>query len=457
MGIKISQVQTQKQILAPTMQQSIEVLLLPLGELSQAIEEELQENPLLEAKDDGKSLEEQRIEKMIEYAMQRSSDKSYLPNYDSPNSDDETDARPITRGISMEEHLMQQLHLEITDPLKRKIGEYIIGNLDEHGFLQSSAGEIAQVMKLDDMILVEEVLDTIQHFDPVGIASRDLKECLLVQIPLRFNGQSELISQLVEDHLDDLFHKRFSSIAKKMKISLDEVKEIAQSISRLEPRPARKFGQSAGNIYIKSDMAIKQGDDDEFYIEMNNDSIPELCISRVYQQLLNDSKVKDEEKEFIKEKIKNAALFIRSIEQRGQTIQRIGEYILDKQMEFWSKGHSHLKPMTLKDVAESVDRNESTISRAISNKYIDTPQGLLPLKFFFTQAISTGENDEDVISNRSVKEAIRTIVEEEDKTKPLSDQKIQDQLIKLDLKVARRTISKYRAELKILPAHLRKE
>lgn len=456
MKIRQSQHQTQKQILAPVMQQSIEMLLLPIGELDQTITQALQENPLLEVQEEAAKTSEQRdaLDKLIQYKLRRSNDKSYLTAYESPN-DEKSEEKQLSRSITLEDHLLQQLHLEISNPRERQIGEQIIGGLDADGyFSEQGCEDIAFNLGFKNAKPVIEVLKRIQHFDPVGIASRNLKECLLLQIPDRLNGKNSLAEKMVKDHLDDLCHKRFLGIAKKMNIRIEEVKNITKIISSLEPKPARRFSQITGEIYIKPDITIRK-QENRYFVEVNHENIPRLTISKTYRELINDPKLTEHDREFINERIKNAALFIKSIEQRGHTLQRIAEFIIERQREFLEKGHTFLKPMILKTVAKALDRNESTISRAINNKYMDTPQGLLAMKYFFSQAVM--DEDNHAVSNRSIKETIKEIVAQENKSKPLSDQKILELLKEHNISIARRTIGKYREELRILPAHLRKQ
>jgi len=436
------------------MQQSIEMLLLPLLELNLSIDQELQNNPLLEIDEDKlKALEDHQndeLSKILEYSFQ-------TRNFSSREhfADDEIiEDRPIKMEVTLEEQLLQQLRIELSDPLEIQIGEFIVGSLDEDGYLKATCEEIAQGTGTDDRMRVEYIIKIIQNFEPIGIASRDLKECLLSQVKIRDNGNGNLIRKIIEEHLDELGRKKLHEIARLLRVSLEAVKDAARVISSFEPKPARNYRPIKASLYIKPDIFITKEEDDQYHIRINNNGNPPLRINIHYQKMLLKTNLTREEKSFIREKLKSALYFMKSIEQRGQTIHRITEYILDKQKEFFEKGHMYLVPMSLKNIAQAIDRNESTVSRAITNKYVDSPQGLLPLKFFFSQGIS--ENGNGMVTSRSIKEEIKDLIKSENKSKPLSDQSIQEYFKRKEIKISRRTISKYRLTLRILPSHLRK-
>ncbi|MFT5387671.1 MAG: RNA polymerase sigma-54 factor, partial [Candidatus Omnitrophota bacterium] len=449
MNLKLHTKQFQKQILAPVLQQSIELLQLPLVDLDMVIAEELEKNPALESE-----RVETTLVKQLDSIIQNKLKASVSSTHESYHTENESgEGLQITRDISLEEHLLKQLRLEFSEELHIKIGEEIIGYLNNDGYFEGTLEEIAEKLNITDVAIVEHILLAIQNLDPLGVGSRHLRECLLTQVPFRFNGHSDIPSKIISDHLNDLALKKYTTIAKALKINTDEVKTLAKKISSLEPRPARKFQESPSNIYVKPDIHIEEVSG-EYKAVIHNHSTPQLHISPAYKNILKNENVKPDEVEFIKEKIQNALIFMKSLEQRKQTIKQIADYITTNQQEFFVSGHTALKPMTLSDIAKTLDRNESTISRAICNKYMDSPQGILPLKYFFSQGVtqSCGKN----VSNRSIKEEIFEIVSEEDKTKPLSDEAILTCLKKRNISVARRTISKYRKELKILPSHLRR-
>jgi RNA polymerase sigma-54 factor len=460
MKIRISPNQIQKQILAPSMQQSIEVLILPITELSAAIENELQENPMMEIDEKKTNEADNQLDDVITRNLLLLKDKPREENYEvnGDDDDDQDSLRPLSRGVSLEDHLLQQLRLEVTDPIKLQIGEMIVGNLDQNGYFHGNCQEIAKTLNIENIEFVEDVLKTIQHFDPLGIAACTLQECLLAQVEARFNGHGRLLTELIKNHLDELARKKFVDIARKLKTPVDTIKEAAKTITLLEPKPARKFWTGETTVYTKPDIKVWKDESDQYQIQINHQNIPHLRISPYYQNMLRQPNRTQEELDFIREKIKNALLFIKSIEQRHQTISQIAKYIVDRQKDFFEQGHMFLKPLILKDIAEAINRNESTISRAISNKHIETPQGYFPMKFFFSQAIQEedGTRNTSGVASRGLKEEIKELIEEENKNQPLSDQDIQDHFERKNMKIARRTISKYRSKLQILPSHLRK-
>jgi len=455
MKVRLTTKLSQKQILAPAMQQSIEVLLLPYTELNSAIEQELQSNPLLEIDESVNS-----DESFAEQEQMRSKIEDIIQNTPTSNLDfgqiipaEELNTPPIGNIISLEDVLNQQLRIEFEDSEKLRIGEFVIGNLDENGYLTVNCEEIIQALGINDVSLIEEVLATIRSFEPIGIGSRNLRECLLAQMAFYSEENKNLICKIISDYLNELGQKKLQNIAKSLGVSFEDVKEAAHFIATLDPKPARNYRPVQENIYIKPDIIITQDNENDYQIRLNSNQTPQLRINLMYKQLLKRENIKKEEKDFIYERFKNALLFIKSIEQRGSTILAIGEYILDKQKNFLESGPRNLTPMTLKDVAKHLNRNESTISRAIQNKFVSTPQGMLPIKYFFTQAI---QGNNETLSNQSLKEEIRDLVDGEDKTHPLSDQEIVDYFSQKGINIARRTINKYRKALRILPSHLRK-
>ncbi len=455
MRMKTTTQLAQKQILAPYIQQSIEVLLLPLMDLNLSIEQELQNNPLLEAEEI--KPQETTDPNHDDELMKKINDYQSTPNVgymDNSFDDDIADEKPIQKEKSLEESLIEQLHVDLTDPFDILIGEFIIGNLNEDGYLHCSIEEIANSTQAG-LERIETVLKTIQIFEPMGIAARNLKECLLVQMRDKNCPHKDLATILIENHLTELGQKKLSRISKKIKVPIENIKQALQVISSLEPKPARNFRPLKINTYITPDVFITKTKDN-YQITMNDSGYPTLRINIHYKKLLSRNHLTPEEKEFIRNKLKQAVNFIRSIEQRGKTILRIAEFILDKQKTFFLNDDTNdLSPMTLKDVALAIERNESTISRAINNKHIATPKGILPFKYFFSKKIS--EKSEKEVASRSVKEEIKSLVKEENPSNPLSDQEIQNIFHKRGLNIARRTISKYRQCMHILPSHLRKK
>jgi RNA polymerase sigma-54 factor len=433
-------------------------------DLYQTIDMAIQNNPLLEL-DEETLLKNQEQNPENETLMDRTLNQLIespdLPFFSGGIYDDPPDEKPFKQHDTLEDKMSQQLHVDVSDPLHLKIGEFIIGNLNEDGYLTLSCEEIAATLGVENSETVVQILKIIQGFDPPGIAARDLQECLLIQLAGNASRESELASSIVRECLKELGQKKFSEITKKLKTPIDEVKAATRLIASLEPRPARNYRPIRESIYIKPDVTIVLTEDKKFLVHVNKDGLPPLRINQKYKALIRQGKLSTSEKKFVREQLQNAVIFIKSIEQRGQTIREIAEHILNNQQEFFKNGHFGLTPMTLKDVAHALDRNESTISRAIHNKYIDTPKGLFPFKFFFSQSVGkastntsgTGENN---VSNRSIKEQIKELIENENKTSPMSDAEIQQYFLKRGTSIARRTITKYRQMERILPSHLRK-
>lgn len=445
--------------MAPTMQQSIEVLLLPIMDLTIAVEQELQSNPLLEIDED----QPKELSPSAESQLKRDLENLLKASNSRQRSEDMEEEAEENTGLkiqeTLEEHLLKQFRFEFSDPVDLKIGEFVIGNIDEDGYLTVTTEEIARAAGVTGLSRIEAVLGAIRKFDPQGIASRDLKECLLSQAGEKLNGHSRLAVQIIERFLTEMGHKKYALIARELGVPVEEIKEAGRMIALLDPKPARNYRPVPSNIYIKPDVVVTKGPDGRYQTIMNKDAVPRLRINVTYKNMLKNQKLLPAEKEFIQEKLKNAVLFMRSIEQRGQTIQEIAKFVVERQKEFFEKGHTSLVPMSLKDAAQALDRNESTISRAINQKYIDTPQGLFPLKFFFSQAVGNphGPTSTEPSCSRGIKEEIRDLVENEDKARPLSDQDIQDHFKGKGVDIARRTINKYRQLLRILPSHLRKQ
>ncbi len=446
--------QIQKQILAPSMQQSIEVLMLPTLELNLAIQQELEKNPFLELVEP-ENAENESAEDLLrqEERLQETMDIPY--RHEDGKSGDSLEDKTLRRMETLEESLLHQLRCEINDPLRLEIGLFIIGNLNEDGYLKISCEEMTDLIPAADSRAIRDVLTIIQDFEPAGIAAQDLKECLLIQLSQARHLESNLAVRIVQECLPDLGKKNYIGIARRLSAGTDEVRQAARLIAGLDPRPARNYRPLQPNIYIKPDVTIIE-QEETYQIVLNDQDIPPLRVNTFYKTALKGKKLNRDEREFVREKLKNAIQFIRSVRQRGQTLKDIAGIIARRQKEFFAKGHLALVPMRLKDIARELDRNESTISRAIQNKYIDTPQGPYPIKFFFSQAVGQDSLAQGGFSNRSVKEEIRRMIDEEDKNRPLSDQAIQKILLNNGMAVARRTVSKYRQALKILPRHLRK-
>ena len=345
------------------------------------------------------------------------------------------------------------MRLTFNDKRDLQIGELIIGSLDERGYLMIAVDEIAGIINAEVKI-IEAVITIIQTFDPVGCGSRNIKECLLAQ--LRFKGrQGSLIYKIVELYLEDLANKRCALIAKQLNVDLEEIKAAAKEIASLEPNPGRNFSYVDKSAYIIPDIIVDDGGAGSYRVSLNEGEPFFLRVNNFYKSVLNRKNISDEERNFIKERISAGQNFIKCIQMRKETIKRLAEYLVKFQEDFLDKGREYLRPLTFKQVAQEIGRDESTVCRAVNNKYIDTPQGTFRLKALFSSQVN-GTGDSQGISSASIKERICILVENEDKANPLSDEDILKQLQLENLKLSRRTIAKYRNQLRILPSYLRK-
>ncbi len=349
------------------------------------------------------------------------------------------------------DHLMWQLSATRTLPEERAVAEEIIGNLNDDGYLTVSVEEIARKTGTDTEF-VEDVLSLVQEFDPLGVAARDIKECLLIQI-----AQSELKGTLVEEivrhHLHRVERNAIPEIAKLLKTDVGEVQKAIEQLRRFEPKPGRQYQPSTSQYIVPDAYIIKV--DDEYVVVLNEEGIPRLQVSRLYRKLLHsNSNTPTATRKYLEKKLKSALWLIRSVDQRQRTIYKVVKSILKFQRDFFDKGIAYLRPLVLREVADDIGVHESTVSRVSTNKYVHTPRGLFEIKFFFHSGLQ-GENGAEISSHR-VKEIIKTLIAEEDPRSPLSDAKIARALCDRGIKIARRTVAKYREELKILPSSRRK-
>ncbi len=470
---------SQKLILTPQLQQSIKLLQLPLLELTQDINQELMNNPLLEegsvgdadekdqkSETSGTAQEEEQfhepssdIEAPLEkifgfttdnYFEERESDGRDFGYF---NDGTEETTSPFERNRSktdLHEHLLWQLRLSSIPESLGRIAEIIINNLNDYGYLQASIEEIIQIAG-GNTETVAQALKLVQEFDPPGVGARDLQECLLLQLP-PLNLQGTLVENILTNGFSELERKKYKQLATNFKTDVEEIHSAVKIIEGLEPRPGRNFS-SDEPVHIIPDVYVEESDG-QFIITLNDEGIPKLRLSNYYRKLLaNKKSLGPEEKQFLEEKLRAAIWLMKSLDQRNKTIYRVTESILKFQEDFFKKGQEYLKPLNLRDVAEDLGLHESTISRVTSNKYIQCPQGLLNFRFFFSNAVSTAKGD---ISSSTVKDMIKQIVSEEDPAKPLNDQKIVDILNSRGISIARRTAAKYREELKIL-SHLKRK
>ena len=468
---------SQQLIMTPQLQQAIKLLQLSRLELVDVIQQEIEENPLLEdfsGEDEGdaevKAVPEAEGEVVkpsgpSEELTGEGDGKeefdwnSYLEDYgpmgvtySREDVEGPTWENVLTKDGSLTDHLLWQLHLSRFTELERSVGEQIIGNLDGNGYLAATFDEIT--VEGADAAFIEEVLKKIQQFDPPGVAARDLKECLLIQ--LNILGSSNAVAEaIINEHLKDLETKNYHQIAKKLKVSLNAVLEAVALISSLDPKPGRLYNEEKDQYIVPDVYVFKVGD--EYKILINEEGLPRLRISNFYKEILsgiNGSEKADNCKDYIKERIHSATWLIKSIQQRQRTIYRVAESIVNFQRDFFEYGINYLKPMVLRDVADNVEMHESTISRVTTNKYMHTPRGIFELKYFFNSGIS--KTSGDAIASKSVQEEIKKIVQSEDKKQPYSDTEIVDILKNSGIAIARRTVAKYREMLGILPSSKRK-
>jgi RNA polymerase sigma-54 factor len=468
---------TQSLIMTQKLQQAIKLLQLSRLELVGEIHQALETNPVLEEDQfEEKEVQEAGDEPLTspgetdgDESLENGADaKSSLEEWDwdsflkdrlmppALGEFEEREAFPFeslnAQKATLKSHLIWQLRMAELDADGDAIGILIIGNLDNDGYLRASVEEIAAEMGVSAS-RVEAILQVVQSFDPPGVAARNLKECLLLQ--LRASGvEDSVVFAMVENHLLNLGNKNYQAIARDLKVPLEKVIRATEIILELEPKPGRGF-DTEDTDYINPDVHVEKVGN-EYVIRLNDDGLPKLRVNTYYLQTLRGSeKLPDAVKSYIQKHLDNALWFIRSIQQRQKTLYRVTESIVRFQQEFLDHGLSHLKPLTLRQVAEDVQMHESTISRVTTNKYVHTPQGVLDLKFFFNSGINMTLGDQ--IASESVKEKIRQIVQSENPENPWSDQEIADLLRRQDVLIARRTVAKYRGMLGVLSSSKRKK
>ncbi len=472
MEARLSLRQSQRVVMTPLLQQAIQLLQLSTLELQEVVQKELLENPLLEEEpQDGEapagpnepevaaaplpepvpenSRNDQQIDDLPFDLAARLFDDHEERSLVAQEEREELRFENIARSASsLADHLDEQLRFATEEAHVRRIGEEIIGNLDEDGYLRAEFGEIAGRCEAtpDE---VEKVLLLVQSFDPPGVAARDVRECLLLQ--LRRDPLPDPLSiEIVELHFEDLSRRRYAEIARALKQPLDRIMEAVEQIMTLEPKPGRPFGANESRYIVPDVSVIKTGS--EYTVVLNEDGIPRLRVNSLYRSLLRGSA--DEARQYVEQKLRSAMWLIKSVEQRQRTLRRVTQSIVKFQREFLDKGLPYLRPLALRDVGEDISMHESTISRVTTNKYVETPQGLFELKFFFHSGIASGNGE--MVSSVSVKKMIRALLGNEDQAKPLSDQEVAQILKGQGLTIARRTVAKYREELCILPSHQRR-
>jgi RNA polymerase sigma-54 factor len=473
---------SQQLVMTPQLQQAIKLLQLSRLELQQAVREELEVNPALEEVVEGSSEAQAETEGESSPSVAESDrpeapesapakelidriDWNYYFGDSAPASGsrgerdrEEEDGRPyyenlLTRSPSLAEYLQVQINLSNVDPSVIEIVPYLIGNLDENGYLKVSAEETADALE-KTLEEVEQAIAKIQTLDPAGVGARDLRECLLIQA--REKGEEfSLPLKILTDHFDHFTRGDVAGVARRLKISREVVKEAFQKLVTLWPKPGREF--SGDEVHYITPDAYVFKTDNQWIITLNEDGQPRLRLSSYYRDLLSaGDRLGKEDKEFLKQKINSALWFIKSIQQRQRTIYKVVESIMKLQLEFLENGPKNLKPLTLRDVAEDISMHESTVSRVTSGKYVYTPHGIFELKFFFNSGLNREGGEEDIAS-KSVKEKILEIIRSEGEDKPLSDQDLVRILRNQGIRIARRTVTKYRQAMGLLPSSKRKK
>ncbi|WCJ59999.1 RNA polymerase factor sigma-54 [Fontisphaera persica] len=495
-GLHLTQTLKQTLVLAPQMQQSLALLQAPILELKALVEKELQQNPVLEELPPSSNETTDKSESDLGEAPSSRMDPTEPPadvTYDpatereskapvddfqaeferlaqldqewrdhfsqtqtplrSREEDEEKRAymfESLTNGVSLQEDLLEQMRLSDLSPEQRPIAELIIGNIDENGYLKASVDELSFSTNVPKE-QIEAVLKVIQTFHPPGVGARDLRECLLLQLE-RAGRQDSLEYKIIQSHMEELGRRRFPEIAKALNLPVAEVQEAARRIATLDPRPGRAVSAEP-DIYIVPEVFVTKSGDD-YVVTLNDEHIPRLRISNQYKDLMSQADSDNEVRDYIRNKIQAGKFLIKSIHQRQQTILNIAKEIVKRQRDFMEKGVSALKPMTMAQVAEAVGVHETTVSRAVSGKYMQTPQGIYEMRYFFTSGLQTTTGDG--VSNATVKEMIAELFRNESPKYPLSDEEVVRLLKEKGIVIARRTVAKYRAELGILPSNLRK-
>ena len=495
----LRQRQTQSLVLAPQLRHSLKILQVAALDLRSVIQEELQSNPTLEELPmEGVSLDKAAEDKVTDRDSDSNGDTSgesataAAPADQSDSKREEMDfskdkefeilgkmdedwrdhmagvggAQPYTSEdaerrqhffdslvseTSLQEHLMQQA--EMTDlPISAIAAmKHLVGGLDDRGFLTQTPADVALQTGLP-LDAVQEALKVLRTFDPPGIGAKDLAECLLAQLAAKGRGGA-LASRMIRDHFELLARRRIPELARKLSADADDVQSAIEEIGKLDPAPGRRFAEDSNRVVI-ADVTVER-DGDQWKILLNSDYIPRLRLSSTYRDLIAKGTLSKEERDYLREKMRTGKFLIDSIEQRQRTIERITREIINAQLPFFAEGIAHLKPLTMTQIADVVGVHETTVSRAIANKYLKTPHGVFDFKYFFTPGYQADSGAS--VSNTSVKEMIAELVTTEDKGAPLSDQELVAKLQEKGIKIARRTVAKYREELGILPSNLRRD
>jgi RNA polymerase sigma-54 factor len=478
---QLHQRQVQKLILAPALQQAIKLLPLTNLELIEIIDAEITQNPMLEVAEETDEKKADGTEDGVadkegkEKESKKDAEGDVLDESQEGNEEQDIEAyfqqyfdegfrslsyekkesialeNIVSKSPSLWDHLDWQANLTFFNEKDKAIAQYIIGNINEDGYLTTSLDDIATAMEASEERIVQ-VQDKIKKFDPVGVGSITVREALLAQMEY-FEIKDEITFKIISEHIHLLEKSDFTQVAKVLGISLEEVKPHLDVIKDLDPTPGRKYSQEKTSYVVPDIIVTKEGED--LKININDEGLPRLRVNKFYKKLLaRASKENPEAHRYLKDKMKKAFWFLRSLDQRDRTIYKVARYIVDKQRDFLEKGLEYIKPLTLIELAQEIGVHESTVGRVVANKYIMTPRGVFSLKYFFHKSLS-GDFGEEISSLR-VKERIKKLVDSEDRKNPLSDIEIEEILARENFRIARRTVAKYRKQLKILPSHLRK-
>lgn len=464
---RLVQTQSQRLMLTQRMQQAIQILQLSGLELDQYVQQELETNPVLEQKQQSVDppAEDSREssngeEEVDDVAFDLDDFATRLGDYGRTGPDlsrnRDADSRrqyyenSITKGESFSAMLLRQLRMAAPEEKDYRIGERIIGDIDDKGYFTGTEEEIAKELDVP-VEEVQRVLGLIQQFEPTGVGAHDVVECLLLQIEMEYPEEDEM-KVLVAEHLEELERRQIPAIAKAMGVKPERVEELKAMLAKLNPWPGLEYSSEPPQ-YVTPDVIVEKTDNG-YDVYLSNESSPELRISNQYRSLMRKAKIGKDEKKYLRDKVESAKWLIRNIEQRQNTILRIARAIVDVQRDFMEKGVEAIKPLTLQEIADAVGVHEATVSRATRGKYMQTPQGLFEMKYFFSPGLKRDSGDEQ--SSKSVQSLIKKIIDEEDKTKPLSDQKIANLLKTQGINIARRTVTKYRENMGLLPTTMRK-
>lgn len=462
LGFGLSQEQTQKLVITPELRLAIKILQFSAVELAEYVDEQLVENPVLEVEESGSDTETAPVpdDKDLPDAGEVNFDwEQYFQDAGETRAERVKDRETENWGFdnlvpqisTLHDHLMFQLGLLKLNKEKKVVAEFLIGNIDDNGYLNSSVEETAvQCDAVKDT--VEEVLELIQSFDPPGVGARDLRECLLIQCAQR-GIKNELITKIISDHLDEIAEGKIMKVAKNLGVSLSGMQEAVDFLRFFEPKPGRRFAPNDETRYITPDILVEKVGN-EYVVLVNDITVPRLSINPYYREILKGNQQDREGRKYLESKMNSAVWLVKSIEQRRLTLYKVARCIVNFQLDFLEKGIKFLKPLTMKQVAEQLGIHESTVSRATAGKYIQTPRGIFELKFFFSSGVSNIQGDST--STEAIKKIIKELIDNEDPKKPLSDQKIAAKLQELKIEVSRRTIAKYRDEMNILSTTKRK-